>query len=114
MLVAEYHMHCHRAFELKPSTILKVLQKVDAFRRPERFKKLLLACEADARGRSGFEDRHYPQAKYFEQAWKQASRVTANQVADVDVSGADIGAEINKMRLDAIRLVKIETAHQAP
>ena len=114
VLVAEYHMHCHRAFELKPSTILKVLQKVDAFRRPERFKKFLLACEADARGRTGFEDRDYPQANYFERAWKQASRVTADQVAVVDASGADIGTEINKMRLNAIKLVKAGTANQVP
>ncbi len=114
VLVAEYHLHCHRAFELTPSTILKVLQKVDAFRRPERFKKFLLACEADARGRTGFEDRDYPQADYFEQAWIQASQVTADQVADVDVSGAEIGAEINKMRLKAIKLVKAEAASQVP
>ena len=114
VLVAEYHAHCHRAFELKASTILKVLQKIDAFRRPERFEKFLLACEADARGRTGLEDRAYPQAAYFERAWKEASRVTADQVADADASGAEIGAEINKMRLKAIKAVKAETANQLP
>ena len=108
------NLHCHRAFDLKPSTILKVLQKVDAFRRPERFKKFLLACEADARGRTGFEDRDYPQADYFERAWKEAGQVTADQVADADASGAEIGAEIDKMRLQAIKAVKAETANQVP
>ena len=60
LLRTEYHTHCHRAFELKPSTILKTLQSLDAFRRPERFAQFLLACEADARGRQGFEDNDYP------------------------------------------------------
>ncbi len=114
VLVAEYHAHCHRAFELRPSTILKLLQNVDAFRRPERFQKFLLACEADARGRSGFEDRDYPQAAFFERAWKEASKVTADQVANEEASGAEIGAEIDKMRLKAIKTVKAETARQVP
>ena len=114
VLVAEYHAHCHRAFELRPSTILKLLQKVDAFRRPERFQKFLLACEADARGRSGFEDRDYPQAAFFERAWKEASKVTADQVANAEASGAEIGAEIDKMRLKTIKTVKADTARQVP
>ncbi len=113
-LVAEFHAHCHRAFELKPSTILKVLQKLDAFRRPERFNKFLLACEADARGRTGFEDRDYPQAGYFERAWKEASQITADQVAGTDLSGAEIGAEIDKMRLKAIKKIRAEISNQVP
>jgi len=114
VLVAEYHAHCHRAFELKPSTILNVLQKVDAFRRPGRFEKFLLACEADARGRSGFEDRDYPQADYFARACNEASGIAADDVMNKDLSGADIGAEIDRMRLQAIRNVKAESASQPP
>lgn len=113
-LVAEYHAHCHRAFELKPSTILKVLQKVDAFRRPRRFENFLLACEADARGRSGFEDRDYPQSDFFKRAWKEASEVTADEVADKAMSGAMIGAQIDELRLRAIESVKAETSDQVP
>ena len=113
-LVAEYHAHCHRAFELKPSTILKVLQKVDAFRRPERFHSFLLACEADARGRTGFEDKDYPQTDYFKRAWEEAGKVTADQVANEEASGAEIGKEIDKLRLKAIQSVKAETARQVP
>jgi tRNA nucleotidyltransferase (CCA-adding enzyme) len=113
-LVAEYHAHCHRAFELKASTILKVLQKTDAFRRPDRFQKFLLACEADARGRTGFEDRDYPQAGYIERAWKEAGKVSADQVANAEASGAEIGAEIDKLRLSAIKTVKAATTRQVP
>ncbi len=114
VLVAEYHAHCHRAFELKASTILKVLQKTDAFRRPDRFQKFLLACEADARGRTGFEDRDYPQAGYIERAWKEAGKVSADQVANAEASGAEIGAEIDKLRLSAIKTVKAATTRQVP
>ena len=113
-LVAEFHGHCHRAFELKSSTILKVLKKVDAFRRPERFRKFLLACEAHARGRTGFEDRDYSQADYFERSWNAASQITADQITDTEVSGSEIGAEIDRMRLKAIQAVKAEAASQVP
>ena len=114
VLVAEYHAHCHRAFELKPQTILKLLKEIDAFRRPERYQKFLLACEADARGRTGFEDRPYPQAAYLERAGKEAGRVKADQVTDTAANGAAIGAEIDKNRLEAIKKVKAETVQQVP
>lgn len=114
VLVAEYHAHCHRAFELKPQTILKLLKEIDAFRRPERYQKFLLACEADARGRTGFEDRPYPQAAYLERAGKEAGRVKADQVTDTAANGAAIGAEIDKKRLEAIKKVKAETLQQVP
>ena len=114
VLVAEYHAHCHRAFELRPQTILKLLKEIDAFRRPERFRKFLLACEADARGRTGFEDKPYPQAAYLERAGKEAGRVKADQAADTATNGAAIGAEIDKKRLEAIKKVKADTAQQVP
>ena len=114
VLVAEYHAHCHRAFELKPQTILKLLKEIDAFRRPERYQKFLLACEADARGRTGFEDRPYPQAAYLERAGKEAGRVKADQVTDTAANGAAIGAEIDKKRLEAIKKVKAGNAQQVP
>ncbi len=113
-LVAEYHAHCHRVFELKASTILKVLKGADAFRRPGRFLKFLLACEADARGRTGLEDRDYPQAAYFRSAFEKASEISAEQVVDKALGGADIGAAIDKMRLQAIKQLKSDTADQLP
>jgi tRNA nucleotidyltransferase (CCA-adding enzyme) len=114
VLVAEYHAQCHRAFQLKASTILKVLQKVDAFRRPERFDKFLLACEADGRGRTGFEDKAYPQAAYFRRAFDEACKVTTGGSDDIGKNGAEIGREIERKRLEAIREVKAETAVQVP
>ena len=106
LLAAEFHTHCHRAFELRPDTILKVLNRTDAFRRPARFEKLLLACEADARGRTGFEDREYPQADYFRGALAAAVAVDIADLKAHDRSGTEIGVEIGRRRLAAIRAFK--------
>ncbi len=105
LVVAEYHLHCHRAFELKPATLLRVIEACDAFRRPERFEKFLLCCEADARGRTGFEDREYPQADYFREAFTAASGVDAGRVA-ADHEGQDIPGAIRKARVASISAVK--------
>ncbi len=64
-LVCEHHTKLHRIKELRPTTLLKLIETLDGFRRPERVQKFLLACEADARGRTGLEDRGYPQNKYL-------------------------------------------------
>lgn len=82
LIVAEYHTHCHRAFELRDSTIVKVLEQTDAFRRPQRFEQFLLACEADARGRTGLENRDYPQANYLRSAFVAAAAVDAGSIAN--------------------------------
>jgi len=105
-LAAEFHAHTHRAFELRSSTVLKVLNRVDAFRRPERFEKFLLACEADARGRTGFENRPYPQAEYFRAAWRAASEVDVSDLTNGSLSGQEIGEEIETRRQRAIAAIK--------
>ena len=105
MVVAEYHLHCHRAFELKASTVLNVIEACDAFRRPERLEKFLLCCEADARGRTGFEDRDYPQADYLRAAFAAATGIDAGQIA-ADNRGGDIPGAIRKARIGAIKAVK--------
>jgi len=102
-LVAEFHTHCHRAAELRASTVLKILNSTDAFRRPQRFEKFLLACEADARGRAGLENRDYPQADYLRAAFRAASAVDIDDLKSGDLDGAAIGNEIGKRRLNAVR-----------
>ena len=64
-LVCEHHTKLHRVMKFKSNTLLELLEALDATRRPERFDKFLLACEADARGRTGLEDRNYPQREYL-------------------------------------------------
>jgi len=64
-LVCEHHTKLHRVTQLRASTLLKLLEALDAIRRPERLDKFLLACEADARGRTGLERREYPQRQFL-------------------------------------------------
>jgi len=79
-LVCEHHTKLHRITELKPSTLLKLLETLDAIRRPERLDKFLLTCEADARGRTGLEERDYPQRQYLLRALQVATSIDAGAV----------------------------------
>jgi len=108
LLVAEFHTHVHRAFELRPRTVLKVLESTDAFRRPGRFEQLVVACEADARGRAGLEDRDYPQADYFRGAFTAAAAVDAAGIA-ADVEDRKIPAAIRRARKKALSEFKAAT-----
>ena len=102
LMVAQWHTHSHRALELKPATFLKVLQANDAFRRSERFKQFLLCCEADARGRTGFEDRNYPQAEYFRKALELCQTVDAKDISARGFTGKEFGDEVNRLRLEIL------------
>lgn len=104
--VCEYHTHSHRALELRGKTILKVLNATDGLRRPDRFEAFLLACEADARGRKGLENRDYPQAGYLRRGLAIARAVNAAQFAEQGLQGKALGDAINAERvlqLEAMR-----------
>jgi tRNA nucleotidyltransferase (CCA-adding enzyme) len=102
VLVARYHTQCHRAFELKPATVLKMLESVDALRRPERFEQFLLACEADARGRLGFEHREYPQAQRIRQACEVAVAVPTQPLLERGLRDQALADELRQQRIRAI------------
>jgi len=104
--VCEYYTHCHRALELRGTTILKLFNATGALRRPERFEDFLLACEADSRGRLGFEAREYPQADYLRRALTIAREVTAAEFTEQGLEGKALGEAINAervRRLEALR-----------
>jgi len=109
LLVTRYHAHCHRAHELRPATLLDTLEALDAFRRPERLALFVLACEADARGRTGREREPYPQADIFRRAHAAAQAVdTAALAADsaaAGIEGAAVGERIRARRIAAIKAV---------
>ena len=109
VITAEYHTHCHRALELKPATLLKLLESTDAFRRRERFERFLLACEADARGRKGFEDQPYPQADYLRRALDTAAAVEARTWAEQGLKGQAIARAIRDERLRRLTALKRDT-----
>jgi tRNA nucleotidyltransferase (CCA-adding enzyme) len=102
MLVAHYHTHCHRALELRSGTLLKTLYALDAFRKPQRFAQFLLACEADARGRRGLENRPYPQAERLQIAYRAAAAVTARPFVAQGLRGNQLKAAIRQAQAQAI------------
>jgi tRNA nucleotidyltransferase (CCA-adding enzyme) len=106
MVVARWHLHCHRARELTAKTVLNLLQSVDAFRRPARFDQFLLACEADARGRTGFEDRDYPQPAYLRGALDATREVDVQELVEAGYEGAELGRRLNDARRRAIARYK--------
>jgi tRNA nucleotidyltransferase (CCA-adding enzyme) len=103
VIVARHHLDCHRIMEMRPDTILKKLEAMDAFRRPDRFAQFLIACEADIRGRKGMEDRDYPQAQYLGNALAAASNIDTSTIQNSDLSGQEIAEAIRKLRIDAIK-----------
>ena len=103
LLAAEFHTHVHRARELKASTLLKLFQRTDAFRRPERFDQLLLACEADARGRTGFEARAYPQADFVRGAFIHCRQVDVQALRERGHEGPALGRQIERERIRRLR-----------
>lgn len=105
-MTGEFHTHVHKALALKPSTVLKVLNRCDAWRKPERFEDLLIACTADARGRTGFEQSPYPQADFFRQALGAASAVDVQQIIAEGHQGKAIRDKLEQARIAAISRIK--------
>lgn len=81
LMTAREHGNVGRAFEMRPATLVTLFARCDAFRKPQRFVDMLRASECDHRGRTGFEDRPFPQAAYLEGALKAASGIDAGAIA---------------------------------
>jgi len=103
IIVAKYHLHYHRAAELRADTFLKTLNALDAFRRPERFELFLLACEADSRGRTGFENKDFEQPDIYRKVFKVANALDAKELVTKGLQGKDIKKELSKLRIQAIK-----------
>jgi len=110
VLTARHHAAVHRAAELRPTTLLRLLETTDAFRRPERFTELLLACEADARGRTGLEERPYPQAAYLQRARDAGAAVTLTEDERRGLQGPAIGEKLREKRLAVLAGLKASPA----
>lgn len=105
-LVCREHLNAHRAFELKPATVLKLLSALDALRRPARLDAFLAACEADKRGRLGHENDEYPQAIYLRDARAAAATVNAADFVSRGLTGPAIGKAMENARTAAIAALK--------
>ncbi|AMC35985.1 multifunctional CCA addition/repair protein [Janthinobacterium sp. B9-8] len=102
-MVCREHTHVHTAEQLRPATVLEVFQRCDAFRKPERFKQMLDACLADARGRTTFENCEYPQAAYLLQLLAAANTVNSGEIAQSCEDKTQIPERIRQARIAAIR-----------
>lgn len=103
VIVTKYHLHYHRVKELRDDTLLKTLESLDAFRRPERFELFLLACEADSRGRSGYEDQYFEQPEIYRKAFNAAKALNAQELVAQGLKGKAIKIELAKQRIIAIK-----------
>jgi len=104
--VCREHLNAHRAFELKPVTVLKLLNSLDALRRPARLDLFLIACEADKRGRLGHQGDAYPQADFLREARAAAASVDAAAFVASGLAGPAIGAAMSVARVAAIAALK--------
>ena len=111
-LTAKEHSNVHRALQLRPETVLKLLEESDAFRRPERFREMLLACQCDAQGRTGLEERPYPQRQYLEAAHAAAAGVQLLPAEMEGRNGPDIANALRAKRLAAVKLVARPSASE--
>lgn len=103
--VAVYHTHCHRALELRASTIVELFENIDLFRRPQRLEPFLIACEADARGRTGFETCVYQPTAFLRRAWSLCSSVESSEIDAARFSGKAFGEELRRLRIAAVQAI---------
>jgi len=105
-VVAREHGNIHRSNELGAAALVRLLERCDAIRKPERFDHILLACECDARGRLGFEDAPYPQRPRLLAALAAVLDVATAPIAAAaaarGLQGAQVGAQIHQARVRAV------------
>jgi tRNA nucleotidyltransferase (CCA-adding enzyme) len=111
--VARHHGLVHRLFELRPETVLKLLEGVDALRRPEGLEPFLAAVEADFRGRAGFAGYPYPQADAVRQAARAAASVSPEPLLAQGLRGEALGLALRRARVAAIAALGLQQRSQA-
>jgi tRNA nucleotidyltransferase (CCA-adding enzyme) len=107
-ITARWHGKAHRAMELRATTMLDLFERVDLFRRPQRFEQMLIACEADYRGRTGFEQRDYVQGDLLRRCAEAACAVDVGAIARASASPGRIPDDIRRARLRAIAVARRE------
>ena len=107
-VVAREHGNIHRSCELGAAALVRLFERCDAFRKPDRFSEALLACECDARGRLGFERSDYPQRRRLVHLLAAANTVSTEAIARAaqaaGLAGAKIGEAIQRARIEAVAI----------
>lgn len=99
LLATEFHDLLHKAELLPPPTLLNLFDRIDVWRKPQRLEQMILVSEADAKGRTGFKNRSYPQAQYLRDVFQAVAAVEAKQVVADGFSGVDVRNELYQRRL---------------
>ena len=105
-LTCEYHTHVHKALELRPETVVKLFNTFDVWRKPQRFEEFLLVCLSDTRGRTGFENKEYPQIDYLKALYQAALAVDVKQVIADGFEKQGIRDELTRRRIAAVKAEK--------
>jgi len=106
LLTCAQHGKLHAVFEMRASTLLDFLEQLDALRRPQRFEQFLLACEADSRGRTGYENRAYPQAAFLLAARAVAASIKPDTAMTEGKRGDQIAQALRQVRIAALETFK--------
>jgi tRNA nucleotidyltransferase (CCA-adding enzyme) len=102
VMACREHLNVHRLSELRDATVVELLTRCDAFRRPERIPWLATVCEADKRGRGGNEDAEYPQGRELVRLHQAALQVSARDVVRDGMKGPEVGAAVQAARVAAV------------
>ena len=106
ILVTGQHLLMHRLNELRPETVLKLLNRLDAFRRPERIESFVLACEADSQGRGNAPEGPYVPAQLLNEYFNAARKIDLSDLADSGLDGTARRNEVERRRTEAISSVR--------
>lgn len=102
LLVTEFHDLVHTIQLQPPTQLVALFDRLDAWRKPQRVQQIALTSEADARGRTGFENNPYPQGDYLREAWQVAQSVSTKEVVDAGCKGIEVRDELTRRRIDAL------------
>ncbi len=117
-VVAREHGNIHRSESLNAASLVRLMERCDAFRKPQRFSDVLLACECDARGRLGLQNSPYPQRARLLEALSTAQAVDTHQLAlqaqAAGRGGQQIGEAIHRARVNAVQAWSTDTGQPPP
>lgn len=108
--VTQYHTHCHKVRELRATTLVDLLQVLGAFKPKHNLQDFLFACEADTRGRLGFENTDYSQSFFLKKVAKYGTNIDSQEVLNLGLKGKKIGDAIRRLRVTAVN--ELLSSHQ--
>lgn len=111
VMVSRYHTHCHRALDLQSKKVVKLYDWCDAYRRPARFRNFLLACEADSKGRTGFEHKVYPQRQYLSDGLDVCMNVDVKRIIEEGYKGQAIKEQLYQRRISALKASRLKEVY---